>query len=223
MSRAAALTTAALRRATAAWPVRTLGDPVLRIPAQPVAEQRFGTKELANLCDDLVATMREANGAGIAAPQIGVSDRIFVVHGTGDNPRYPYKPKIPLTVFINPQIEELPSDEPALELIEGCLSVPGLRGQVSRAARVRVRARRADGSHFEAIAAGHAAGTLQHENDHLDCRLFPDIARPGPFGPEALMTWAAFEQHYAAAFLPHALALRDRYPDAFEIVETTGR
>ena len=166
--------------------------------------------------------MRAANGAGIAAPQIGVSDRVFVVHGTGDNPRYPYKPRIPLTVFVNPEIEveELPSDAP-LELIEGCLSVPGLRGQVARHARVRVRARRPDGSCFEALASGHAAGTLQHENDHLDGRLFPDISRPGPFGPEPLMTWDAFETHYAPAFLPHALALRDRYPDPFEIREVS--
>ena len=160
--------------------------------------------------------MRAANGAGIAAPQIGVSQRIFVVHGTGNNPRYPYKPRIPLTVFINPVIEVLKPDE-TLDLIEGCLSVPGWRGQVTRYAHVRVRARRPDGRHFEVLASGHAAGTLQHEADHLDGKLFPDISKPGPFGPERLMSWAAYDAHYAERFLPHALEIRDFFPDSYRV------
>ena len=77
---------------------------------------------------------------------------------------------------------------------------------------------RAQRDGWKAEAEGHAAGTLQHENDHLDGILFPDIARPGPFGPEALMTWAAFDAHYAAAFLPVANALRDRHPNCFRIL-----
>ena len=201
--------------AAAARPLRTLGDPVLRIRALPVAEADFGSPELDALCASMVATMRAANGAGIAAPQIGVSRRIFVVHGTGENPRYPYKPTIPLTVFVNPEIDILDDDEAPLELIEGCLSVPGWRGQVVRHAKVRVRARRPDGSRFEVLATGHAAGTMQHENDHLNSTLFPDIARPGPYGPEKLMSWAAYEEHYAAHFVPYALSVRDLYPEAF--------
>jgi peptide deformylase len=108
---------------------------------------------------DLIATMRQANGAGIAAPQIGEPWRVFVVHGTGDNPRYPYKPAIPLTVFVNPVLEVL--DATPMHLIEGCLSVPGFRGRVQRACRVRCRAQRPDGSWFTIKAEGHAAGTLQ--------------------------------------------------------------
>ena len=204
--------------------MRTLGDPILRIPALPVEEAEFGTKELDDLCSSMVATMRAANGAGIAAPQIGVSKRIFVVHGTGNNPRYPYKPTIPLTVFVNPEVEVLrggDDDEP-LELIEGCLSVPGWRGRLARSPRVRVRARRPDGSYFEVLASGHAAGTMQHENDHLDATLFPDISRPGPYGPERLMSWAAYEEHYAEHFVPYALAVRDRYPNPFIMRDVDG-
>ena len=215
--------TAALRqepgdeqREVEARPLRTLGDPVLRAPCTPVPEELFGSDELTRLCDELIATMRAANGAGIAAPQIGESTRVFVVHGSGANPRYPYKPRIPLTVFVNPKVEVIPDGE-TLELIEGCLSVPGWRGQVSRHARVVVRARRPDGSRFEVHAAGHAAATLQHENDHINGVLFPDVARPGPFGPERLMSWAAFEAHYADRFVPYALELRDRYPEAYVV------
>jgi peptide deformylase len=189
---------------------------VLRVRGEEVAEERFGTPELAALCDGLVGAMRAANGAGIAAPQCGVSDRIFVVHGTGKNPRYPYKPAIPLTVFINPV---LAVSGKSVDLIEGCLSVPGVRGQVRRRVRATVLARRPDGSRFRVEAEGHAAGTLQHENDHLDGVLFPDHAAPGPYGPEALMTWAAFDEHYAPAFLPAAMALRDEYPQGFRMRE----
>ena len=199
--------------------LRQLGDPVLRVRGKEVAEERFGTPELAALCDGLVGAMRAANGAGIAAPQCGVSDRIFVVHGTGKNPRYPYKPAIPLTVFINPVLTV--SGE-SVDLIEGCLSVPGVRGQVRRRVCATVLARRPDGSRFRAEAEGHAAGTLQHENDHLDGVLFPDHAAPGPYGPEALMTWTAFDEHYAPRFLPAAMALRDEYPQGFRVLDGGG-
>ena len=197
--------------------VVVMGDPRLRVPGKTVIESRFGTPELERTVDDLIATMKRLNGAGIAATQIGIPDRIFVVHGTGNNPRYPYKPKIPLTVFINPQVEIL--DKTPMDLIEGCLSVPGYRGQVQRCAKVKVRARRVDGSRFTVFAEGHAAGTLQHENDHLDGVVFPDIARTGPFGPEKLMTWDAFAEHYADQFLPYAEELNVKYPDAVKFEE----
>ena len=203
--------------ATAVLRLRQLGDPVLRIRARSVAESRFGTRELARFCEQLVDVMRSANGAGIAAPQVGVSDRIFVVHGTGENPRYPYKPRIPLTVFVNPHIQVV--DDSPLQLMEGCLSVPGFRGQVERPSVVRVTARRPDGSPFCVHAQGHAAGTMQHENDHLDGVLFPDISRPGPFGPEALVTWEAFDEHYGPKFLPYATEVGERYPEPWRIVE----
>ena len=203
------------QRAASAAEVVVMGDPRLRVPGIAVAEERFGTEELQSTVDALIATMKSLNGAGIAATQIGIADRIFVVHGTGANPRYPYKPAIPLTVFINPEIEV--TDDTKIDLIEGCLSVPGFRGQVQRNAKVVVKARRVDGSRFTVHAEGHAAGTMQHEYDHLDGKVFPDIARVGIFGPEPLMTWGAFETYYADKFLPYAHALNEEYPNAFSI------
>jgi peptide deformylase len=175
-------------------PILELGNPELRIRCSDVAEERFGTSELNMIVADMIATMRHANGAGIAANQIGRLDRIFVAHGTGANPRYPYKPKIPLTVFVNPVVTPM-SDE-KIDLIEGCLSVPGFRGQLQRWAKVQVHARRTDGSHFSIFATGHCAGTMQHECDHLDGVLFPDLAIKNTcpkFDGDVLMTSAAFE------------------------------
>ena len=150
--------------------------------------------------------MRAKNGAGIAAPQIGVSQRVFVVEGKGDNPRYPYKPVIPLTVFVNPTIEVL--DATPMHLIEGCLSIPGFRGRVERASRVHVRAQRMDGTRFELICAGHAAGTMQHEQDHLDATLFPDHS-----GAAGLMTSLAFEHFYGGDdFLNAMAAINEEHP-----------
>lgn len=155
--------------------------------------------------------MRDANGAGIAAPQIDEPWRVFVVHGTGANPRYPYKPAIPLTTFVNPVIEVL--DPAPMHLIEGCLSVPGFRGRVHRPAVVRCRAQRPeDGSWFTVVASGHASGTLQHELDHLDAKLFPDLSVAQLGSAEGLMTGAAFEAHAKDAFFKYAAELSDKYP-----------
>ena len=121
--------------------IQTLGAPVLRQVARTVPSNMFNTPELKCIIDDMIDTMKAANGAGIAAPQIGESWRIFLVHGSGSNPRYPYKPAIPLTVFINPVIEVLEDGHTPMHMIEGCLSVPGMRGKVSRASRVRCTGR----------------------------------------------------------------------------------
>ncbi len=107
-----------------------LGAPCLRERAKPIPEAMFGTPALDAIVADLVDTMRDANGAGIAGPQIGEGWRIFVVEGSGANPRYPYKPKLPLTVFVNPELEVV--DEAPMEIFEGCLSIPGVRGRVAR-------------------------------------------------------------------------------------------
>ena len=139
-------------------PLVTLGAPVLHRVAKAVPESAFGTDFLNGLVQNLIDTMRANNGAGIAAPQIGEEWRVFVVHGTGNNPRYPYKPAIPLTVFVNPVIEVI--DPTPMHIVEGCLSVPGMRGEVSRAAAVRCTAFRPDGTKFVVRAEGHAAGTL---------------------------------------------------------------
>ena len=90
-----------------------------------------------------------------------------MIFGSGKNPRYPYKPRIPFTVFVNPKLKLL-DDEGEIELLEGCLSVPGIRGRVRRKAHVTLEAMTPEGEPFAVEAFGHAAGTLQHEHDHID-------------------------------------------------------
>eukprot|EP00035_Acanthoeca_spectabilis_P034330 m.28482 g.28482 ORF g.28482 m.28482 type:complete len:466 (+) comp6555_c0_seq2:206-1603(+) len=197
--------TAMLRSSQKFRPIVTLGAPVLRQIAARVPESMFNTPKLDTLVEDMVDAMRNANGAGIAAPQIGEPWRVFAVHGTGANPRYPYKPIIPLTIFVNPELEIL--DGPPMQLIEGCLSIPGMRGRVRRASRVRCTARRPDGSEFVMVAEGHAAGTLQHELDHLNGVLFPDISQA-----DGLMTWDAFEEFHKDDFFAYAKEINEIYP-----------
>jgi formimidoylglutamate deiminase len=184
--------------------IQTLGAPCLRQIASPVPSSMFGTPRLYGLVKDMIETMTEMNGAGIAAPQIGEPWRVFVVHGTGNNPRYPYKPAVPLTVFINPVIEVL-QDDP-MHMIEGCLSVPGMRGSVIRHCKVRCSAQTVDGTPFVLRAEGHVAGTLQHEQDHLDGQLFTDITKNG------LMTGDAFEKYYKKDFFKYAADINVKYP-----------
>ena len=184
--------------------IQTLGAPCLRQIATAVPPSMFGTPKLHGLVQDMIETMNEMNGAGIAAPQIGEPWRVFVVHGTGNNPRYPYKPAVPLTVFINPTIEII-QDDP-MYMIEGCLSIPGMRGRVQRNCRVRCRAQTLDGTPFVLRAEGHVAGTLQHEQDHLDGQLFTDITDDG------LMTWDAFEKYHKDAFFQYANEINVSYP-----------
>ena len=106
-----------------------IGHPVLAARAQEVDSGTIGTPEVQGWIDDMIDTMRAANGAGIAANQIGIPYRLFVIE-VGDNPRYPYKPRIPLTVVINPELEFLSAE--TFVSNEGCLSVPGIRGEVER-------------------------------------------------------------------------------------------
>ncbi|HKQ17400.1 MAG TPA: peptide deformylase, partial [Solirubrobacterales bacterium] len=108
----------------------TIGDPVLREPAREVAAGELGSDAVQTLIDDMIETKRAADGAGIAAPQVGESLRIALAEVEGVNRRYPYKPPIPLTVVVNPRIEPV-GDEVFLNN-EGCLSVPGLRGDLPR-------------------------------------------------------------------------------------------
>ena len=145
-----------------------MGDQRLLRVAQPVLE--FGTPELQALVADMHQTMAAANGAGLAAPQIGV-DLQLVIFGFEHNQRYPNAPAVPLTVLLNPVIT--PLDE-AMELgWEGCLSVPGLRGEVPRHARIRYRGVDVDGRSIEREADGFHARVVQHECDHLIGRLYP--------------------------------------------------
>lgn len=204
----------ALRR-LAVRPLPPLGAPCLRAVAKEVPESMFGTPELDRIVGDLVDTMKDANGAGIAGPQIGEPWRVFVVHGSGDNPRYPYKPAIPLTVFVNPVVEVV--DDAPLELVEGCLSIPGFRGRVRRATTVRCAARRPDGSAFSVLADGLASGTVQHEFDHLEGVLFPDVALPG-----GMMTGDGFEAYHKDAFFAYARAVNAAHPTPWTAEEGGG-
>ncbi len=145
-----------------------MGDPRLLQASRPV--EAYGTPELHALIGDMQDTMRAANGAGLAAPQIGVGLRV-VIFGFESNPRYPQAEAVPFTILVNPVLTPL-SDE-LEEGWEGCLSVPGLRGVVPRWARLVYRGFDADGSLIEREATGFHARVVQHECDHLDGILYP--------------------------------------------------
>jgi peptide deformylase len=155
-----------------------MGDPRLLRIAAPVTE--FDTPDLLALIEDMFDTMRAANGAGLAAPQIG-EDLQLVIFGFERNERYPDAPPVPQTVLINPVIEPL-GDE-LEDGWEGCLSVPGLRGVVPRLARIRYRGVDPQGRPIEREAEGFHARVVQHECDHLIGRLYPtrmpDLRRLG--------------------------------------------
>ncbi|MDE2092447.1 MAG: peptide deformylase [Burkholderiales bacterium] len=145
-----------------------MGDPRLLRVAQPV--EAFGTPELQLLIDDMFETMRSVNGAGLAAPQIGV-DLALVIFGYRHNPRYPDAPPVPETVLLNPRIT--PLGDAQEEDWEGCLSVPGLRGVVPRYARIRYSGFDPQGQRIEREADGFHARVVQHECDHLVGVLYP--------------------------------------------------
>jgi peptide deformylase len=174
--------------------ILTVGHPVLRERAREVGVEELASVETQRFIDDLIETMRHANGAGLAANQVGVPIRIAAME-VGDNPRYPYKPRLPLTVVVNPIIE--PIDSETVEINEGCLSVPNLRGTVSRFVHVRVRYLDRDGQPHDEIKRGLTAGTFQHECDHLDGKLFLDSVTD----PTTFTTWEQFERFHRAAFV----------------------
>jgi peptide deformylase len=149
-----------------------MGDPRLLRVAEPV--QSLGTPELRALVQDMMDTMAAAKGAGLAAPQIGVNLQL-VIFGFQHNPRYPEAPPVPMTVLANPLITPLSGEE--VEGWEGCLSVPGLRGQVPRWQRIRYQGVDADGQAIDRVAEGFHARVVQHECDHLIGRLYPTRMR----------------------------------------------
>src|SRR5262249_52299030 len=153
--------------------------------------------------DDLVDTMHAAHGAGLAAPQVDESVRIAVIE-VDHNPRYPYKPPIPLTVVVNPVVT--PLDDEVFAINEGCLSVPDLRGDVDRHIRVRVQYLDRDGVAHDEVKVGLTAGTFQHECDHLDGVLFVDRVTD----PTTFTTWEQFERHHRDAFVGRVEALTAR-------------
>lgn len=184
--------------------IAQVGAPVLRSPTQQVSASALHRPEIQELIDDLIATMRHANGAGLAANQIFEPLRICAIE-VGDNPRYPYKPKIPLTILVNPILT--PIGEETFFNYEGCLSVPDLRGEVERSAHVRVQALSRSGEPLDFVAKGITAGTYQHECDHLDGKLFLDRVSD----PSTLCTWANFRAHREREFRARVADVVARY------------
>jgi peptide deformylase len=152
--------------------VLKMGEPLLLQRAQEVTQ--LGTPALESLLQDMLDTMEALNGAGLAAPQIGVSQRV-VIFGVKANPRYPQAEEVPYTVLVNPVLEAL--DAEMEEGWEGCLSVPGMRGLVPRYRRIRYRGRDQYGALVEREAEGFHARVVQHECDHLDGVLYPTRIR----------------------------------------------
>ena len=146
-----------------------MGDPRLLRVAQPVRE--FDTRELHTLVADMQETMKAANGAGLAAPQIGVDLQLVIFGTDAPTPRYPEAPPVPRTVLINPVITPLGDEEE--EGWEGCLSVPGLRASVPRWKRIRYSGFDLKGQRIEREAEGFHARVVQHECDHLIGKLYP--------------------------------------------------
>jgi peptide deformylase len=146
-----------------------MGDPRLLRVAQPV--RSFDTPELRTLIADMQDTMQAANGAGLAAPQIGVDLQLVIFGTDSPNPRYPDAPPVPRTVLLNPVIT--PLGEAEEEDWEGCLSVPGLRAVVPRWRRIRYSGFDPQGQRIEREAEGFHARVVQHECDHLIGKLYP--------------------------------------------------
>ena len=152
----------------AAREVLRMGHPVLRERSKPV--EAFGTPELLELVADMKDTMAAKHGAGLAAPQIGVAQRV-VIFGVDRNPRYPDAEEVPFTVLVNPRIVILTRE--VEEGWEGCLSVPGMRGVVPRYTKLRYSGFDEHGKPIEREAEGFHARVVQHECDHLDGILYP--------------------------------------------------
>ena len=146
-----------------------MGDPRLLQIAEPV--KAFDTPELHALINDMRETMAAVNGAGLAAPQIGVSLQLVIFGSDQTNPRYPDRPLVPQTVLINPVITPIGADEE--QDWEGCLSVPGLRGMVPRWAQIRYTGFDETGHSIDRTVSGFHARVVQHECDHLIGKLYP--------------------------------------------------
>ncbi len=149
-------------------PVLRMGNPLLLQRAEEITQ--FDTPALHALIQDMQDTMTHMNGAGIAAPQIGVSQRV-VIFGVGHNPRYPDAEQVPYTVLVNPVLE--PIGDSKEEGWEGCLSVPGMRGIVSRYSRLHYTGFDQYGNPIDRLVSGFHARVVQHECDHLDGILYP--------------------------------------------------
>jgi peptide deformylase len=174
--------------------IAQIGHPVLRQRAREVTREELLAPATQQFIDDLVETMRDASGAGLAAIQVYEPIRICAIE-VSKNPRYPYKPDIPLTILVNPVLT--PVGEETFENYEGCLSVPNLRGIVPRALHLHVTAWDRHGNAIDETVHGLKAGTYQHEVDHLDGVIFVDRVRD----PKTLTTWTEFERYHREPFI----------------------
>ena len=184
--------------------IAQVGEPILRAPTRELTREELASDEIQHFIDDLVATMHHASGAGLAANQVFRALRICAIE-VGDNPRYPYKPKIPLTILVNPKLT--PQSEDRFDNYEGCLSVPDMRGVVSRYAELRVQAWDRHGNEIDQVVKGITAGTYQHECDHLDGKLFLDRVSDST----TLTTWKGFSRYKEAAFRAQVAKVVEKY------------
>jgi peptide deformylase len=163
--------------------IAQLGEPVLRLEARPLRREELAAAATQRLIDDMIDTMRDADGAGLAAPQVYESMQLVVIE-VGASRRYPNVEQIPLLVLANPIVTPLVgdgtslADEEAITVYEGCLSVSGLRGRVRRPRKVRVQALDREGMSLDFVWEGFRAAVAQHEVDHLRGTLFVDRALP---------------------------------------------
>lgn len=174
--------------------IAQIGHPVLRQTARHLTREEFASPETQQFIDDLVETMHDADGAGLAATQVYEPIAICAIE-VRNNPRYPYKPNIPLTILVNPVLT--PVDDEQFDNYEGCLSVPNLRGLVKRNLHVRVQAWDRHGAAIDEVVHGLKAGTYQHEVDHLLGKIFVDRVTD----PTTFTTWAEFDRHHKPAFV----------------------
>lgn len=186
--------------------IAQIGHPVLRQVSRPVDAAELATPAMQQLIDELIETMRAANGAGIAAPQIYEPVQICVVEVRPNNPRYPYRPAIPLTVLVNPELSWAPDAE-TFDNYEGCLSVPNLRGLVRRSAVLTYRALDRHGEVISGTARGLRACTYQHETDHLHGKLFVDRVTD----PTTFCTWEHFDRFQKEGVAERVRALVARH------------
>jgi peptide deformylase len=191
-------------------PIIQIGHPTLRQRAREVTAAELDSPEIRRVCADLVETMHAANGAGLAAPQVDIPLRIFAVEVGGDNPRYPYKPRLGLRVLVNPVVRPV-SDE-TYPSYEGCLSIPDLRGLLPRHTEVEVTYVDPQGAPHVECFGGLSAGTMQHELDHLDGVLFPDRVTD----TTTFCTWAMFRAHREEQWVASINTLLDRFPGEME-------
>ena len=151
--------------------VARLGHPVLRKIAEPVPQEELRSEATRQFVNDMIETMKEYDGVGLAADQVHVSKQIALIE-VGDNPRYPGKALVPLTVLINPIIT--PLTEEFEDDWEGCLSIPDMRGKVPRYKAIRVQALDGNGADLDFVATGFHARVVQHEWDHLNGKVYLD-------------------------------------------------